>query len=464
MPEAMTPAGWKGLQAVMTPEIQQNEELRREQATRRMDLDERQKALANIKRLYPGLPPQQMAQFELWASSRSAPVPAMTGAMMTPTVSRVQAESMSADQRALHGIPPDANGPYWIYVNKLTGEPSRQAQPAATTSAMVAGENGLEFVPRIPGKIAPAGGGAALPPSALTPRNTGVNSTGQNVYNDVFGIRSGSPLGQSPGLLPQISSSTISSPGSAPVTTQTERRRGGISGPTPPAAGAPKSTSSAAPAITPISGSTGNAIAERAKKVASGDLPLPAGRDGAAVQQYMAEHAMELPTPMSPKGQENIARVDSVLMEIQDLNSALAAIKGNPSLAVDYARYKYLGQSTPYDALFTKISFEGLRSAAAALQGNGSRAYPVIKRAFEHIPNLDRLGGLNPDSVSLMKDKLKAMQKVLEDTRKTVMSDEKKSGVIGGLEPAVGTVEDGYRYKGGGASTPSNWEPVGAGR
>ncbi len=64
------------------------------------------------------------------------------------------------------------------------------------------------------------------------------------------------------------------------------------------------------------------------------------------------------------------------------------------------------------------------------MKGNGSRAYPVIQKAFEHVPNLDRFGGLNPDSIPLMKDKLKAMRSVLEDTRKTVLEDQRKSGVI----------------------------------
>lgn len=281
-----------------------------------------------------------------------------------------------------------------------------------------------------------------------------VNRNTQEVISPIEGAVTPSMLGTS-------SSSTVTSPGAAPVTTSTQRRRvvpgagaapaqaarpsGGAAAPTViPPVGAGGAT----PASRPATGGVPSAISQRAKQVASGDLPLPSGRDGAAVQQYMAEHGMEIPTPMSAAGQKNLFTIDSVLSEIQDLEQALAQIKGNPNLTVPYVQYKYLGQSTPYDALFTKLSFEGLRSAAAALQGNNSRAYPVIKRAFEHVPNLDRMGGLNPDSVALMKDKLKAMRGVLGDARKAALADERKSGAIAPIEgsspvgPAPKTAEE----------------------
>jgi hypothetical protein len=155
------------------------------------------------------------------------------------------------------------------------------------------------------------------------------------------------------------------------------------------------------------------------------------GRDKMAVETYVAEHNLTTPDPMSAKGQSQLATIDPVISEVQGLLRTLDGdeYKKNPYLGASYVQYK-LGRSTPYNDLFTNLSFEGLRSGSAALQGMNSRAYPIIKKAFEHVPTLDRGFGALPDTVPLMRDKLKTVLGLLQDGRKAVLDDERKSGIV----------------------------------
>ncbi len=269
----------------------------------------------------------------------------------------------------------------------------------------------------------------ALPPPNLTSRDTvqhtpGLPDTSTHVQPTVPGVNAPPVGSQSPGR------------SSAPPALIPRGPGGGGGAALQPVRPPASSGGSTARGARVPSDAYPAAIKELAKKIESGDLPVPTdARTAGAAKEYMAEHHMEIPTPLSAKGQDNLQKVDSVLYEIDDVQKILGSLKGDPNLAIDYFKYKHNLGDSPYDELFTKISFEGLRSAAAALQGNGSRAYPVIKAAFQHIPNLDRAYGLNPDSITRMKDKLNAMQDVLQKTRKSVLLDERKSGVVSPIEP-----------------------------
>jgi len=111
------------------------------------------------------------------------------------------------------------------------------------------------------------------------------------------------------------------------------------------------------------------------------------------------------------------------------------------TLTPDYLQYAHLGQSTPHNALFTTLSFEQLRSAAAALKGMNARAYPIIQRALQHTPTLDRAGGLIGDTPKTIYDKLNTMEGIIQDSRNATLTDERRSGVIQAAPPpsAAGT-------------------------
>ena len=71
--------------------------------------------------------------------------------------------------------------------------------PATGPEMTVAGQDGLEVAPRLPGAVTTSTGSPALPPSMLTPVNTGVDANGHRVFQS-----RGSLLPQLAGGLPTI--------------------------------------------------------------------------------------------------------------------------------------------------------------------------------------------------------------------------------------------------------------------
>ncbi len=297
-------------------------------------------------------------------------------------------------------------------------------------------QTAVQYNKRVQGSAAAAG---IQPPATFNPKLFNLQGGGVGIASPAQIAAGGAPAAV-PGAIGTGAPTTSvqSSPGAPSVTTV--RTKGAapknITPTSPAAGGAPASTQKPLGAYertAPLG------LRLQADRVQAGDAALPAGREGQAVAQIIAERQARgatngIPTPLTAAGQANIQSVDAVFKEIDDATKALDEIKGNPYLGAAYIKYKN-GFSTPYDSLFTKLSFEGLRSASAALKGNNSRAYPVIQRAFQHVPNLDRLGGLNPDSIALIKDKLNAMRDVLKDTRNSVLEDQRKSGVVAPLNP-----------------------------
>ncbi len=278
-------------------------------------------------------------------------------------------------------------------------------------------------------------------------------------YSRIVFSREGQEIGRTLGAQPPASaigtSTDVTSPGAATVHTEVKKVVPGAGGTAAPAIapvpGAPPppvrlpAGGGAKPAAGTAPSGTNSAVALRAQKVASGEWGIKDVGDARAQAEtidYMAKHKMDIPVQLSSAGQVNLQKVDAVLGEIDDLDKQLGGIKDTQVLAPYYLAYK-AGIYTPYNDLFTKLSFEGLRSAAAALQGNGSKAYPVIQKAFVHVPNLDRLGGFSPDSIKEIKSKLKAMREVLGKTRVSVLNDERKSGVPGGIQGVPGGATGG---------------------
>jgi len=125
-----------------------------------------------------------------------------------------------------------------------------------------------------------------------------------------------------------------------------------------------------------------------------------------AARMYATEHHLPSPDQMSAKGQSDLAALEPVIQEIKDIQDRLKSEgldkADDHRLVADYAKYAHLGLSTPHNDLFTSLSFEQLRSAAAAMKGMNSRAYPIISRALLHTPVLDRGFGVLADTPKTM--------------------------------------------------------------
>jgi hypothetical protein len=430
------------LQTAVAPLIQHSLALQQEQSLRQMDLSERQTAFNSIHNSpsWNDMPGWMQSQWTAWAHSRSAPLPALPiGALRPVNPGGVIPSSQISDEERLdiNGKPIPVSSPFVrqhmdlmnrrIYYSPATGPETTAISPTGARTS----------VPNLPG--ADLGTISGIVSAENRPREAGVDAAGHPTFQSVAEMQSGAApavgAGRAPAFIPTQSTNVTQIPGQLPETRTTRTVKGGSSASSP----APLSPTSptAGPTTTPTSSlpPSSDPSIRQAYSDWQGGGPAPTGKKLIAVDTYRAQNNLPLPVTLSATGQANLQSVDAVDMEIKDALESLDKIKGNPMLGVDYMRYKHLGQSTPYDDLFTKLSFEGLRSAATALKGNNSRAYPIIQRAFEHVPNLDRFFGANPDSVSLMKDKLHAMQGVLDETRQSVLSDERKSGTI---MPATG--------------------------
>lgn len=433
-PAYAAPVNRRALEGQAQTEITHNENVRqfREQIQfKRAQLEEFKKTPT-----WANLPDITKAQYEAEASGLNAAP--MSAQMMLPhmiSTGTLGAQAPSGTMELGTGNPVNPKGLYRVLFNPLSQE--TQWQPIASqTTITTTPTGGQQVTDRKTGEsIAPVAG--AVSPPMATPRSF-TGPAGNVFLQSPASIASGGqsipvPGAVNPAFIPSITSSTTQIPGQ-PTEHRTAVRTKG----TNPAGGG----GSIQPVSSTAKPSTGGAddITKQAYDSWVSGGPAPTGKTLNSVRDYQAKNKLPDPITMSATGQQNVQAVDAVFKEIDDAMKTLDQIKGNPSLAVDYMKYKHLGQSTPYDSLFTKLSFEGLRSAAAALKGNNSRAYPIIQKAFEHVPNLDRWHGLNPDAISLMKDKLKAMRDVLNDTRTTVLADERKSGVI---QPLTGAAPAG---------------------
>lgn len=429
------PALYDAAQPEYTAMAHEAARLATETKLRRMDLDERGVALARMQAgpAWSPLGSIQQNQWIAWASSRQAPLPTMSPGLFLPrTLSRgAKASDLPADSHVLGGTERPTEGLWDLHQIPMTGD--LFVTPARPATSIVQTLDGMGVVDR----NSPANGvrpiAGAVPPSQNRPAVV-TGPTGETSFQSPAGARAGTaptPTGGiNPSMLPTLSTNVTNIPGQ-PTEVRSTTRTKGIP------ARAPGATGPVRPRVDPI-------VRQAYDSWATGG-PAPTGKKLNAVQAYQAANNLPDPVTLSAMGQNNLQAIDTVFLEIEDINRTLAKIAGNPSLAANYMKYKHLGidAPAPYNDLFTKLSFEGLRSAAAALKGNNSRAYPIIQRAFEHVPNLDRLGGFLPDSIKLIKDKLSSMHDVLSDSRTTVLADERKSGVILPLKPgSTGTTKD----------------------
>jgi hypothetical protein len=379
------------------------------------------------------LTPRQRSEIRIGAKQITPELRPMAIAGSVPN-----SEILKVDPEAnINGVPLDPTGYSRQRLGPLGMEYSPGLPPVMGVGTNAQGGREL-FNNRGPAGAIP---GIVAPNMATPHQETG--PAGNVFFQNAAGGLSGAniPGAVNPAMLP--STSTTSIPGQLPQTTTRIKGTG--------AAGAGSVTRGNAQE-TKGPGIPDNSLIGRKYQDWVGGGPAPTGKELTAVQAYAANKNLPSPVQLSAAGQANLQSVDAVFREIDDADRILNQMKGDPSLRTDYLKYK-MGFHTANDELFTKLSFEGLRSAAAAMKGNNSRAYPIIQRAFEHVPNLDRAGGLMPDQIPLIKDKLKAMRDVLTDTRNTVLQDERKSGVVGNVSPPPSSasaykVGDSVMYQG----------------
>ena len=337
--------------------------------------------------------------------------PLMSATFAAPTRIPIDATGMSKEQKAQLGLPENATGKQTILMDRFRNVIG--TLPGWEGTAITTGPTGeMGIVNRAaPGVATPlaAPGGQAINPAFLPTTSTAVQTT--------------------PGLPPTTTSTTRvkGAPARGASPAQAPQRGGGLPAPTAPpapAGAARRMPSDAYPA----------AIQQRAKAVADGSQPMPTdARTAAAVQQYMAEHSLALPTPLSAAGQTAVSHIDPVLQQIQELKGVLEQgnLQSNTQrayFAPQFTNYR-LGGDTPLNEFFTGASFESLRSAAQAMQGQSTRAYAVLQKALVHTPNLWL------DSPKNIYEKLNEAEKILQQGRTSILADERKSGVLAPISP-----------------------------
>lgn len=255
----------------------------------------------------------------------------------------------------------------------------------------------------------------------------------------------GAPIqGATPiGMVPTQSSATQHIPGQLDQTTTTTRSKllPGVASPGTPSPGALK------PIQAPSNGSGGRAPTSSAvnkslddnSPIASNYRDWIAGRatlsdkEQTAARSYAASHGLPTPEILSPSGQKAVASIQPIYDEVRRAKKLLESaglhkmsdVDSKLALGKEFAKYKYLKINSPLAQVISDLSFDSLRSVGQALQGTGSRAYPIFSRALEHTPSL----GLNSDSGALIYKKLDEMETRLKSSLDAAYG-ETKSGVV----------------------------------
>lgn len=427
--EANRPALMQELQQRLSHQEQLRSTLESQQAT----LAYKQEALRQLKQSgeWERLPDIMKAQIMAGAYGLSVPSPGV--GMMTPKLISSGTMGKDAPEGTLeYGTqnPIKPGSRYRVMLQPMTGETIWQPETDQNVMTQTAG-GGMQLVNRnapgvVPGAVAPTLNALHAAPTA---------SGGVELYSG-SGVKSGAspmlvPGAVTPAMLPSVN--TVSTPGSLPTTTvKTKGGAGRAAGAGAGSGGGGSSSGSSNPAAVP---STVQGYMDDVKAGRTTLQQVPQ-KERNAVRQAMNQQGVNPPDILSATAQKSLATVDPVIKQVDDVLHKLDSIPSDAHLAMEYIKYKN-GFSSKYNDLFTNLSFEGLRSGAAALQGMNSRAYPIIKRALDHTPNLDRLHGMNPDDVPLIKDKLNTIKGILQDAKATILQDEQKSGVI--KPPDTGT-------------------------
>lgn len=326
----------------------------------------------------------------------------LTGIMGTmfaaPQKHFVDAGGMSPEEKQAAGIPPDAAGKYTIYWDRFHNvvgtEPGWAGSMTTSNAQGVQGKESVNDILKNGGAATAVGGGPSVNSAFVPTQRTSV----QHI------------------------------PGQEDQTTTSRSQKGsGNSGGIPPVSRASGSGTG---------GGGGDPIVKRKYEDWAAGGPAPAGKELTAVQDYAQKNNLPSPTPLSAAGTKAMAAVDPVLEEIKRTKEMFKAAmdKGltQQQLAKDWALYQ-IHQDSPNTKLISNLSFSSLRSAVSALAGSSSRAYPVLKMALEHTPSA--LG-----SPKRSMELLEEMEVRVNEARKFILEDEKKSGIISPVKQGAGPI------------------------
>lgn len=392
-------------------------------------------------------------QAQEWiAGGGAAPAFPLTASTMLraqePVYHIEDATRMSPPDKQARGIPPEVEGPVIMGLPRMGGGPGQfygQAPPhyqVGWTLDQNFNPVPMSFSPQLPNQpaqpIAGGPGGSPLQPTPqLTPRLVPLN-TGELAYQSAAAARlGGKPFtagGISVPMQPRYGETyqDIPQPDGSVLRVPMRTYRGLVPG----AAGASATSRAQSPqgVGAPQVGPTGG-------------VPPTAGPPSAGSRSF----TKTLSNQLTLGGGKTVATVDAVLAQIDDAQKAmekfgLDKVHDRGYWWDDYWGYKQSGESK-YGGLWTNLSFTDLRSAAAALAGTNSRAYPIILRALAHTPTLEPEVSLNPthpeipklmgDTPAGMYNKLNEMRVLLKEAREAAMEDEKKSGVVPISPPAA---------------------------
>jgi len=316
----------------------------------------------------------------------------------------------------------------------------------------------VQYNKRVQGSAAAAG---IQPTATFNPKLFNLQGGGVGIASPAQIAAGGTPTSV-PGAIGTGApvTSTQTSPGYAPVTTV--RTKGGAAGraTTLPAPNPPPSGGGAPVPVTQNVGPAERALPiglrMQADRVQAGDIPLPAGREGAAIAQIIAERQKNgatngIPAQMAPWADQLLQKSNTVLDQIASIKSQLEApgedgkpLKNNHTrfyFAPDYLKYR-LGDDQNLAGLISQLSMASITGAGRILQANGVRTNkPVFEEAQIHTPKV------TIDSPAQMYEKLNMMEKNIRDGNTEITKYGRKSGIPQNLNapaaitpPAAGPV------------------------
>lgn len=399
--------GWavpESITSALAPYQQHGMALRQEEALRQMDLNERQTALKQMD--LPSLPPQLRAQWTAWAHSRSAPLPNVSALQRPVNFGGVIPSSNINEEELLdmNGNPIDAKTTPFVrqHLDLLGGK--SYYTPAVGPTITIAGQNGLEVAPRLPGAIQASGGGAALPPSTLTRVvNGGVDATGHTIFFNPL-----NPLGThvtAPGVnasvLPTVTGHTSITNPDGSVVSSTQRSKvltplvkPAVSAPGVKAAPSetPVPTGPGAPAVpttTPLPPRASvapfnptNRLDSLVQQIANGDTTLEKAktnaRDKFQIEDRMAQLGLT-PANITTSMRERATNARNILKEMDRIDGIITQADKDGDLGVVATRWNdfltnKLGADPTKTQVFSKLSSDlGFLSTAVSMAHGGLR-------------------------------------------------------------------------------------------
>lgn len=427
-PLMQTPAGRKILEPMIQQEVQHSqmlsEELQRQQATMAL----RQHGLEQM-RAEPGY--SQLPQFAQTGYEAQAhgftPINTPNGGLV-PDKLQIDTTNMTPEAKTAYGIPADAKGKFTVDMDRVMRTPIRAypgwAGTQSTTNAE--GVKGIESTNQAMvngGALTAVGGGASLNPSLTTPKTVNMASGEQGLISPVQATAGKAPTAIPGSVVPSL----------LPHTTQSMKSVQSVD----PNTGQPITVLTPVASTRTVGKGGASVPPAQAGNPGGGTLP-PVPSAGGTLPRGSISFPKTSENQLNAEGQKSVGQIDDVLSQITGLKKMMEdrglSKKNDRDYYSEYLKYAHGGEATPNQDIWTGLSFERLRSAAAALKGSNARALPIIEKALEHTPDpsarFSLTNGHLPDTTANMYNKLGEMEKILRTGRDQVMKDQKKSGVV----------------------------------